>query len=117
LSLPAAPVVFKRELESLEVVEGDRAVLTCETSSAEGRVTWRKGSLLLTDGHKYSLERQGSACVLVVSMLRAEDSGQYTCDTGDSQTTATLTVKGNRDNARGGWIASSSSSSSSSPSS
>ncbi|KAG7252670.1 hypothetical protein CRUP_020923, partial [Coryphaenoides rupestris] len=88
-----APVVFKRELESLEAVEGDRAVLTCETSSAEGRVTWRKGSLLLTDGHKYSLERQGSTCVLVVSMLRAEDSGQYTCDTGDSQTTATLTVK------------------------
>ncbi|KAJ3594699.1 hypothetical protein NHX12_004006 [Muraenolepis orangiensis] len=93
LTVRAAPVVFEKELESLEVVEGDKAVLSCQTSSTEGKVTWRKGSLLLTDGHKYSIERQGSTCVLVVSKLRAEDSGEYTCDTGDKQTTATLAVK------------------------
>ncbi|XP_030218591.1 obscurin isoform X3 [Gadus morhua] len=89
----AAPVVFQKELQSLEAVEGDQAILSCETSSTGGRVLWRKGSLLLTDGPKYSMERQGSTCILVVSQLRAEDSGEYTCETGDKQTTATLTVK------------------------
>ncbi|CAL8280430.1 unnamed protein product [Lota lota] len=93
LTVKAAPVVFQKELESLEAVEGDQAVLSCETSSTGGRVIWRKGSLLLTDGPKYSMERQGSTCILVVSKLRAEDSGEYTCETGDQQTTATLTVK------------------------
>ena len=90
-------MVFQKELQSLEAVEGDQAILSCETSSTGGRVLWRKGSLLLTDGPKYSMERQGSTCILVVSQLRAEDSGEYTCETGDKQTTATLTVKGNQD--------------------
>ncbi|XP_030218592.1 obscurin isoform X4 [Gadus morhua] len=93
LTVKAAPVVFQKELQSLEAVEGDQAILSCETSSTGGRVLWRKGSLLLTDGPKYSMERQGSTCILVVSQLRAEDSGEYTCETGDKQTTATLTVK------------------------
>ncbi|XP_030218593.1 obscurin isoform X5 [Gadus morhua] len=93
INIKAAPVVFQKELQSLEAVEGDQAILSCETSSTGGRVLWRKGSLLLTDGPKYSMERQGSTCILVVSQLRAEDSGEYTCETGDKQTTATLTVK------------------------
>lgn len=95
-SVPAvAPVVFKREVESQEAVEGGEATLSCETSSQDGKVTWRKGSILLTHGEKYSMEHTGSTYVLVVHKLKVEDAGEYTCDTGDKQSTATLTVKGN----------------------
>nr|XP_046176840.1 obscurin-like isoform X6 [Oncorhynchus gorbuscha] len=87
-----APVVFKKELESQEAVEGGSVTLTCEIS-VEGKVTWRRGSVLLTQGEKYSMEHTGSTYILVVHKLKVEDAGEYTCDTGDKQSTATLKVK------------------------
>ncbi|XP_052332723.1 obscurin-like isoform X11 [Oncorhynchus keta] len=93
LTVGGAPVVFKKELESQEAVEGGSVSLTCEIS-VEGKVTWRRGSVLLTQGEKYSMEHTGSTYILVVHKLKVEDAGEYTCDTGDKQSTATLKVKG-----------------------
>uniref|UniRef100_A0A667ZZG0 Ig-like domain-containing protein n=1 Tax=Myripristis murdjan TaxID=586833 RepID=A0A667ZZG0_9TELE len=87
-----APVVFKKELESQDALEGGKATLSCEISSPDGKVTWRKGPTVLTQGEKYSMEHRGSIQILVVHKLNAEDSGEYTCDTGDKQSTATLTI-------------------------
>ncbi|XP_036822867.1 obscurin isoform X8 [Oncorhynchus mykiss] len=92
LTVRGAPVVFKKELESQEAVEGGSVSLTCEIS-ADGKVTWRRGSVLLTQGEKYSMEHTGSTYILMVHKLKAEDAGEYTCDAGDKQSTATLTVK------------------------
>ncbi|XP_029581202.1 obscurin isoform X10 [Salmo trutta] len=92
LKIKGAPVVFKKELESQEAVEGGSVSLTCEIS-ADGKVTWRRGSVLLTQGEKYSMEHTGSTYILMVHKLKVEDAGEYTCDTGDKQSTATLTVK------------------------
>nr|XP_046176837.1 obscurin-like isoform X3 [Oncorhynchus gorbuscha] len=92
LTVGGAPVVFKKELESQEAVEGGSVTLTCEIS-VEGKVTWRRGSVLLTQGEKYSMEHTGSTYILVVHKLKVEDAGEYTCDTGDKQSTATLKVK------------------------
>ncbi|XP_031665694.1 obscurin isoform X2 [Oncorhynchus kisutch] len=92
LTVGGAPVVFKKELESQEAVEGGSVSLTCEIS-VEGKVTWRRGSVLLTQGEKYSMEHTGSTYILMVHKLKVEDAGEYTCDTGDKQSTATLKVK------------------------
>ncbi|KAM9427863.1 obscurin isoform 4-T4 [Salvelinus alpinus] len=92
LKIKGAPVVFKKELESQEAVEGGSVSLTCEIS-ADGKVTWRRGSVLLTQGEKYSMEHTGSTYILMVHKLKVEDAGEYTCDTGDKQSTATLIVK------------------------
>ncbi|XP_071232032.1 obscurin isoform X3 [Salvelinus alpinus] len=92
LTVRGAPVVFKKELESQEAVEGGSVSLTCEIS-ADGKVTWRRGSVLLTQGEKYSMEHTGSTYILMVHKLKVEDAGEYTCDTGDKQSTATLIVK------------------------
>lgn len=94
--LAAAPVLFKKELESQEATEGDKATLYCETSSPDCKVTWLKGSTVLTNGEKYNIEQRASTQILVINKLSEKDSGEYTCDTGDKKTTATLTVKGNR---------------------
>lgn len=93
--LAAAPVLFKKELESQEATEGGKATLSCETSSADCKVTWRKGSSVLTHGEKYSIEQRVTTHTLVIHKLMAEDGGEYTSDTGDKKSTATLTVKGN----------------------
>ncbi|XP_070989778.1 obscurin-like isoform X18 [Oncorhynchus clarkii lewisi] len=92
LKIKGAPVVFMKELESQEAVEGGSVSLTCEIS-VEGKVTWRRGSVLLTQGEKYSMEHTGSTYILMVHKLKVEDAGEYTCDTGDKQSTATLKVK------------------------
>nr|XP_029498782.1 obscurin-like isoform X2 [Oncorhynchus nerka] len=92
VTVKGAPVVFKKELESQEAVEGGSVSLTCEIS-VEGKVTWRRGSVLLNQGEKYSMEHTGSTYILMVHKLKVEDAGEYTCDTGDKQSTATLKVK------------------------
>lgn len=94
--LAATPVLFKKELESQETIEGDEATLSCETSSPDCKVTWLKGSTVLTHGEKYSMEQRATTHILLIHKLNVKDSGEYTCDTGDKRSTAFLTVKGNR---------------------
>lgn len=93
--LAAAPLIFKKELESQEITEGGKATLSCETSSPDCKVTWRKGSTLLTYGEKYTMEEKATTHTLVIHKLTPEDSGEYTCDIGSKKSVATLTVKGN----------------------
>lgn len=96
VSLAAAPVLFKKELESQEATEGEQATLCCETSSPDCKVTWLKGSTMLTHGEKYSLEQRTTTHILIIHKLNVKDSGEYTCDTGDKRSTASLKVKGKR---------------------
>ncbi|KAI1901977.1 hypothetical protein AGOR_G00039980 [Albula goreensis] len=89
----AAPVVFEKDLESQEAREGEDVSLRCKISTTKATVTWRKGSKTLSMGEKYSMEEHGCERVLVIHKLTPEDDGSYTCDTGKSTSTATLTVK------------------------
>ncbi|XP_026168652.1 obscurin isoform X2 [Mastacembelus armatus] len=89
----AAPLLFKKELESQEATEGSETTFSCETSSPECKVTWRKGSAVLTHGEKYTIEQTAATHTLVIHKLSFKDSGEYSCDTGDRKSTSTLTVK------------------------
>nr|XP_046264945.1 obscurin isoform X16 [Scatophagus argus] len=93
INIKAAPVLFKKELESQEATEGDKTTLSCETSSPDCKVTWLKGSTVLTQGEKYSIEQRATTHILVIHKLTVKDAGEYTCDTGDKRSTASLTVK------------------------
>ncbi|XP_060900885.1 obscurin isoform X2 [Labrus mixtus] len=93
LTIRAAPVLFKKELESQEATDGDKAVLSCETSKPDCKVTWLKGSTVLTHGEKYNIEQKDTTHTLVIRKLDVKDSGEYTCDTGDKRSAASLTVK------------------------
>ncbi|XP_051944307.1 obscurin isoform X10 [Hippocampus zosterae] len=93
LKIRAAPVLFKKTLDSQEGTEGEKVTLSCETSSPTCKVTWRKGSTLLSHGEKYSIQQSAATHTLVIHKLRPEDSGEYSCDTGDKKSAATVTVK------------------------
>ncbi|XP_068196494.1 obscurin [Antennarius striatus] len=93
LTVRAIPVLFKRELESQEAIEGDKATLSCETSIPDCKVTWLKGSTILTHGEKYIMEQRATTHTLIISELNLKDSGEYSCDAGDKKSTASLTVK------------------------
>ncbi|XP_019734410.1 obscurin isoform X5 [Hippocampus comes] len=93
LTVTASPVLFKKTLDSQEGTEGEKVTLSCETSSPTCKVTWRKGSTLLSHGEKYSIDQSAAIHTLVIHKLRPEDSGEYSCDTGDKKSAATVTVK------------------------
>ncbi|XP_029970331.1 obscurin [Salarias fasciatus] len=93
LTVTAAAVSFKKELESQEAVEGGEVSLSCETSHQDCTVTWRRGSSVLTQGEKYSMEKKGCIHILLIHKVSAEDGGEYSCDAGDKKSTAVLTVK------------------------
>ncbi|XP_017262467.1 obscurin isoform X3 [Kryptolebias marmoratus] len=89
----ALPVTFKKEVENLEVMEGDSAVFCCELSKPGAAVDWRKGRVILKPGYKYEMKQEGCFSKLIINNLEESDAGKYTCKTEDSQSTAELTVK------------------------
>ncbi|XP_073797120.1 obscurin isoform X6 [Danio rerio] len=94
LTVRAIPVLsFTKELTSQEVTEGGSTSLRCETSIPDASVTWKKNTLVLTDGKKYSIKRDGTIHILEIHKLSVEDAGEYTCEAGEKKSKATLTVK------------------------
>ncbi|KAJ8408221.1 hypothetical protein AAFF_G00264490 [Aldrovandia affinis] len=93
LKVNAIPVTFTRELKNQESEEGGSVTLDCELSKPGAPVEWRKGGVDLCPCAKYEMSRAGCRAQLVIRSIDAEDSGDYTCDAGDQQSSARLTVK------------------------
>ncbi|XP_070397753.1 obscurin isoform X2 [Nothobranchius furzeri] len=93
LTVRASSVSFKKELEDQEAREGGEATLSCETSSSDCKVTWKKSSTVLSQGEKYTMQQKDTTHSLVIHKLMMEDSGEYICETGSGKSIATLTVK------------------------
>uniref|UniRef100_A0A4W3HXD1 Ig-like domain-containing protein n=1 Tax=Callorhinchus milii TaxID=7868 RepID=A0A4W3HXD1_CALMI len=94
LKVKALPALFKRELQNVEAEEDGTAALSCEVTKPDAPVTWRKGSVGLHSSDKYEMKQKGSKVELLIHKLKLEDAGDYTCDTGDRQSSAALKVKG-----------------------
>lgn len=90
----ALPVTFKREVENLEVKEGESAAFCCELSKPGAPFDWRKGRVILKAGYKYEMKQERGLTKLIINNVEESDAGKYTCKTEDSQSTAELTVKG-----------------------
>lgn len=91
---PAQPVLFKTQLQNLERQAGDSASLRCKTTKPGASVVWRCGDRVLASSSKYHLKQEGTVVELVIYKLHAEDTGEYSCDTGSQRTSAVLTVQG-----------------------
>lgn len=92
ISVP--PPVFKKKLQNTEFQEEETAILHCELSQPNVAVEWKKDAQVISPSTKYEIRQEGTIHTLKIYHLKPEDSGKYTCDNGNEQTTATLTVKG-----------------------
>lgn len=92
ISVP--PPVFKEKLQSTELQEEETAILRCEVSQPNAAVEWKKGTQVISPSSKYEIRQEGTVHTLKIYHLKPEDSGKYTCDNGNEQTTATITIKG-----------------------
>uniref|UniRef100_A0A672YXQ9 Ig-like domain-containing protein n=1 Tax=Sphaeramia orbicularis TaxID=375764 RepID=A0A672YXQ9_9TELE len=92
--LLAIPAEFLQPLKSVEAKEGETVTLTCEYSLPGVLFHWRKGLESLRAGEKYVMKQRKTINCLTIKALKPEDSGEYTCQCRDHNTTASLKVHG-----------------------
>lgn len=93
-SLLALPVLFQKQLKDAEAEEGAVVKFQCELTKDNAAVEWRKGTMELFPCAKYEIKLSGRTAELVIHDVEPEDASDYTCDTGDQQSTAVLRVNG-----------------------
>lgn len=74
--------------------ESGTAVFVCQSERAASSVVWRKGIAELRAGRKYEITQKGQVLQLAIKNLEKSDSDTYSCDIGDAQSRAKLTVQG-----------------------
>lgn len=75
-------------------LEGETVTLACTISDSKANLTWKRNNVTIQAGLKYDVKNNGAFHQLRIYNLMPEDSGTYTCDTGDAQCEVTLTVEG-----------------------
>ncbi len=91
------PLSLTSQLQNTEAVAGEDVDLFCEMSQIGMEVTWLKDQepLCMADG-RYKVINQDTMYHLIVPCVTPDDSGTYTVQAGDLQSTALLTVHGER---------------------
>ncbi|TRY95224.1 hypothetical protein DNTS_010034, partial [Danionella cerebrum] len=84
---------IEERLKDMTIFEGDSATLSCVTSDSCTPVTWKRNNVTLLPGEKYEPLKHGKRNILLIHKIGRDDAGIYMCDTGDMQSSATLTVK------------------------
>lgn len=71
------------------------ATLSCITSDFTTSVSWKRNHIPLQNDDKYEIRKEGKVNLLLIHDVDPLDTGVYSCDTGDMQSSAKLTVTGN----------------------
>ncbi|KAM9358122.1 obscurin isoform 2-T2 [Symphorus nematophorus] len=92
LVVPKAKVLFEEKPKDVVIMEGETAILSCTISDFTSPVSWRRNHIPLRNGDKYEIRKEGKVNLLLIHDVDPLDTGTYSCDTGDVQSTAKLTV-------------------------
>lgn len=92
--LAAASVFFEKELQNQAVMEGKPVLFSCEVSSANVPVTWKRDNNTIEQGGQYIIGKKGPTHTLEIKRLQLEDAGEYCCISRGKKTTAKLIVRG-----------------------
>ncbi|XP_033715567.2 obscurin-like protein 1 isoform X1 [Tursiops truncatus] len=81
------------ELLSVRAREGDGATFECTVSEVEPTGSWELGGRPLRPGGRVRIRQEGKKHILVLSVLRAEDTGEVRFQAGPAQSVAQLEVE------------------------
>ncbi|EPY89677.1 hypothetical protein CB1_000086001 [Camelus ferus] len=93
LLLSERPVDIMKPLEDQQAVLGEDVTLRCELSRVGTPVRWLKDGKAIRKSQKYELLTEGTQATLIVHAASLKDSGNYTCETDTSKSTASLRVE------------------------
>ncbi|MEE6467486.1 hypothetical protein FKM82_007266 [Ascaphus truei] len=87
------PQKFARKLEATSGEIGGTTTLTCELSQLQGDVLWRRNGEEIKPGRRFQIRAEEAKRMLTISGLKAEDEGEYSCESRDDKTITQLTTK------------------------
>ncbi|CAH1252113.1 OBSCN [Branchiostoma lanceolatum] len=86
------PPSFYRQLVGLSVSEKETARFSCELSRPVP-IKWLKNDKPLPEDPRFKIEVDRRRHILTISDIKADDAGEYTCDTGSTRSSGSLKVK------------------------
>ncbi|KAM8855612.1 obscurin isoform 4-T4 [Spinachia spinachia] len=86
-------VKFIRPMENTVSQKGGTVILRCEINKPKGDVQWLKDGQEISPSRRHTIRAQGRERSFTIHHLVEGDAGEYTCESTDDQTSATLTVE------------------------
>ncbi|XP_038646092.1 obscurin-like protein 1a isoform X3 [Scyliorhinus canicula] len=86
------PVTFVKQLKDLRVPETTVITLECELSRPNAEVTWYKDDLEMKPSKNVRIYSMGRKRFAHLGKCGVQDSGKYTCDSGESNTSGMLEI-------------------------
>ncbi|XP_020568740.1 obscurin isoform X4 [Oryzias latipes] len=86
-------VKFIKQLEDVVFLKAGSLTLQCEVNKPKADVQWLKDGKEISPSRKYTIRAQGRERSLSIQQLLEEDAGEYSCESTDDKTSATVTVK------------------------
>ncbi|CAI9716211.1 titin-like [Octopus vulgaris] len=84
---------FTKKLTNIKLKEKEKAVLVCELSKENIKVTWKKnGKEIQSDDH-LKIVADMKVHQMIIENVTLQDIGEYSCATGDVSTLATISVE------------------------
>ena len=91
-----ASAKFSSPLQNLDVIEDEDAVLTCQVSKPDAKVTWMQNGKVLEASERIEMREAGLEHHLVIHNVTTEDGVEYTATIGEHSTSAVVNVEGMR---------------------
>ena len=85
---------FRAPLTDASVAVKQTAVLSCEVSKPNCKVSWYKNGTEIKPSDTLLPETNGTNQTLTIKNVNKMDAGEYTCCIGDEETKANLTIVG-----------------------
>ncbi|KAM9347673.1 obscurin-like protein 1 [Symphorus nematophorus] len=86
-------VKFTKPLENVTSLKGSSLILRCEINKPKGDVQWLKDGKDITPSRRHTIRAQGRERSFTIHQILEEDAGEYTCESTDDRTSATVTVE------------------------
>lgn len=87
------PVKFAKKLEAVKAEIGGSVSLSCELSHAKGKVTWSRNGVEIKASKRFQIREEGTKRTLTITGIRAEDEGEYSCESRDDKSSITIVPK------------------------
>ncbi|XP_061579892.1 obscurin-like protein 1 isoform X2 [Cololabis saira] len=93
LSVKEMKVKFIRRLENTVALKGKSLTLQCDVTKPKGDVQWLKDGKEISTSRRYTIRAQGRERSFTIHQIVEEDAGEYTCESTDDKTSATVTIE------------------------